>query len=100
MSLYGVGKLREAARWAKPFRPRNLLRANQFPVFSITACNELDDGYKSEHATNNQTIMIMIPMLAVVPMFAAIGYSLVYLLAGGGLGGAVLIFIVAKMLGK
>jgi hypothetical protein len=30
---------------------------------------------------------------------AAIGYSLVYLLAGGGLGGAVLIFIVAKMLG-
>ena len=31
---------------------------------------------------------------------AAIGYSLVYMLLGGGLGGAVLIFIVAKMLGK
>jgi hypothetical protein len=31
---------------------------------------------------------------------AAIGYSLVYLLAGGGLGGAILIFIVAKMLGR
>ena len=31
---------------------------------------------------------------------AAIGYSLVYMLFGGGLGGAVLIFIVAKMLGK
>lgn len=31
---------------------------------------------------------------------AAIGYSLVYLLAGGGLGGAILIFIVAKMFGK
>jgi hypothetical protein len=31
---------------------------------------------------------------------AAIGYSLVYLLFGGGLGGAVLIFIVAKMLGR
>ena len=30
---------------------------------------------------------------------AAIGYSLVYLLAGGGFGGAFLIFIVAKMLG-
>jgi hypothetical protein len=30
---------------------------------------------------------------------AAIGYSLVYLLAGGGLGGAILIFIVAKLLG-
>jgi hypothetical protein len=30
---------------------------------------------------------------------AAIGYSLVYLLGGGGLFGAFLIFIVAKMLG-
>jgi hypothetical protein len=34
------------------------------------------------------------------PSPAAAGYSLVYLLAGGGLGGAVLIFIVAKLLGK
>ena len=33
-------------------------------------------------------------------VFAAIGYSLIYLLLGGGLGGAILIFIVAKMLGK
>jgi hypothetical protein len=31
---------------------------------------------------------------------AAAGYSLIYLLCGGGLGGAVVIFIVAKMLGK
>jgi hypothetical protein len=31
-------------------------------------------------------------------MFAAAGYSLIYLLLGGGFGGAVLIFIVAKML--
>ena len=38
--------------------------------------------------------------LIMVPMFAAAGYPLVYLLAGGGLGGAILIFIVAKMLGK
>lgn len=30
---------------------------------------------------------------------AAIGYSILYLLFGGGLGGAVLIFILAKMLG-
>ena len=44
--------------------------------------------------------MIIIPMLAVAPMFAAIGYSLIYMLLGGGLGGAVLIFIIAKMLGK
>jgi hypothetical protein len=38
-------------------------------------------------------------VLATMP-FAAIGYSLVYLLAGGGLGGAILIFIVAKLLGR
>jgi hypothetical protein len=31
---------------------------------------------------------------------AAAEYSLVYLLAGGGLGGAILIYIVAKMLGR
>lgn len=34
------------------------------------------------------------------PVIAAAGYSLLYLLLGGGLGGAVLIFFVAKMLGK
>lgn len=31
---------------------------------------------------------------------AAIGYALLYLLFGGGLGGAFLIFIIAKMLGR
>jgi hypothetical protein len=43
-----------------------------------------------------------IPMIAllITPMFAAAGYSLIYLLFGGGLGGALLIFIVAKMVGK
>ncbi len=41
------------------------------------------------------TTMLFAPML-----FAAVGYSLLYLLMGGGLGGAVLIFIVAKMLGR
>ena len=39
------------------------------------------------------------PML-IIPMFAAAGYSLIYLLMGGGLGGAILIFIVAKMFRK
>jgi hypothetical protein len=34
------------------------------------------------------------------PMVGAIGFSLLYLLLGGGLGGAVLIFIIAKMLGR
>jgi hypothetical protein len=33
-------------------------------------------------------------------MFAAVGYSLIYLLGGGGLFGAFVIFIIAKLLGK
>jgi hypothetical protein len=44
--------------------------------------------------------MIILPILAVAPMVAAIGFSILYLLLGGGMGGAVLIFIIAKMLGK
>ena len=39
-------------------------------------------------------------MIAFIPIFAAAGYSLLYLLLGGGLGGAILIFIAARMLGK
>lgn len=31
---------------------------------------------------------------------AALGYSLIYMLLGGGLVGAVIIFVVAKMFGK
>ena len=37
--------------------------------------------------------------LVILPI-AAIGYSLIYLLLGGGLGGAAIIFIIAKMFGK
>lgn len=42
-------------------------------------------------------------MIALIPLVlpaAAIGYSLIYLLFGGGIGGAILIFIIAKMLGQ
>jgi hypothetical protein len=44
--------------------------------------------------------MMALALIPAVPLFAAAGYSLIYLLLGGGFGGAVLIFIVAKMLGK
>ena len=37
--------------------------------------------------------------LIALPLAAA-GYSLVYMIFGGGLFGAVVIFIIAKMLGK
>jgi len=38
--------------------------------------------------------------MLVEPLVAAAGYSLVYLLAGGGVFGAGVIFIIAKMLGR
>jgi hypothetical protein len=38
--------------------------------------------------------------LATAEPLAAIGFSLVYLLCGGGLFGAIVIFFVAKMFGK
>jgi hypothetical protein len=44
--------------------------------------------------------MSMIALMIIHPVIAAAGYSILYLLFGGGLGGAILIFIVAKMFGK
>jgi len=38
--------------------------------------------------------------LLITPIFAALGYSLLFLILGGGLGGAVLIFFIAKILRK
>jgi len=38
--------------------------------------------------------------LIIHPILAAAGYSLIYLIGGGGFFGAVLIFIIAKMLGR
>ena len=41
-------------------------------------------------------------MIALImhPILAAAGYSILYLFLGGGFGGAILIFIIAKMVGK
>jgi len=50
-----------------------------------------------ESSKNHYITMIA---LIILPVFAAAGYSLVYLLGGGGLLGAGVIFIIAKMLGK
>ena len=41
----------------------------------------------------------MIPFAELYPL-AAIGFSILYLLLGGGFFGAVVIFVIAKMFGK
>ncbi len=38
-------------------------------------------------------------LLGLIP-FAAAGYSMIYLLGGGGFFGAIVIFIIAKMMGR
>jgi hypothetical protein len=43
---------------------------------------------------------MLLLLLAITPMFAAAGWAFLYLFCGGGLGGAFLIFIVLKMLGR
>jgi hypothetical protein len=42
----------------------------------------------------------MITLVALIPPVAAVGFSIIYLLLGGGVFGAVIIFIVAKIFGK
>jgi hypothetical protein len=42
----------------------------------------------------------MLSLITVAMPIAAAGWSLLYLLFGGGLFGAIVIFIIAKMLGK
>jgi hypothetical protein len=44
-------------------------------------------------------IMLELSLLQAPPLAAA-GFALLYLLFGGGLGGAILLFIVLKMFGK
>lgn len=38
--------------------------------------------------------------LIIEPLFGAVGFSIMYLLLGGGLVGALLIFVVAKLFRK
>ena len=42
----------------------------------------------------------MTTLLTLLPPVAAIGYSIIYLLLGGGFFGAIVIFIVAKIFRK
>lgn len=66
------------------------LRAAQTPQYLL---------YANETTSFLRRTKMELFALTVLPL-AAVGYSVVYLLAGGGLFGAVVIFFVAKMLGK
>jgi hypothetical protein len=42
----------------------------------------------------------MTELATIIMPMGAIGYSLIYLLFGGGLGGAAVIYVIAKLLGQ
>lgn len=46
---------------------------------------------------NPQPTLVMEMLILAVPPVAAIGWSLLYMLFGGGILGAIVIFIIAKM---
>jgi len=70
----------------------------------VAAVSGLADVAKSKthqyQTLKKKNYMLIAPMFAAIPMFAAADYSLIYLLGGGGLIGVALIFIIAKMVGK
>lgn len=61
-------------------------------------CNESTNGPKCNGFSQFNEGEIMIEAAPLV--FAAIEYSIAYMLLGGGFFGAVIIFFVAKMLGR
>ncbi len=56
---------------------------------------------RTVHFTVTQT-QPFVPMNTIVELapVAAVGYSILYMIFGGGLFGAVVIFVIAKMFGK
>ncbi|MGD9646817.1 MAG: hypothetical protein AB7U73_13970 [Pirellulales bacterium] len=68
-------------------------------IFVHTRC-ERSAAAKRKQRFDLKEIQKMETLLVATPVVAAAGYSLVYLLAGGGVFGAVVIFVIAKMLGR
>ena len=47
-----------------------------------------------------ESVALAVPVLLAAPVLAAAGWSFLYLLFGGGIGGAILIFVLLKAIGK
>jgi len=62
-------------------------------------CEEQFAGSPPTYPRRKETIMLAVAPLAMIFPAAAAGWALLYLLFGGGLGGAILIFFVLKMFG-
>jgi hypothetical protein len=74
---------------------------HRFFTYLCKPCDRKRLSTKETQNTEGNQNMHMIPLTLIMqPMLAAIGYSFMYLLGGGGLFGAIVIFIIFKMLRK
>ena len=87
---------RFAARHGFCVKPSRRLDYFDASHFGAARCYKPVDRSAKTHEEGTMSVLAF----AAPVLMAAAGYSLLYLLMGGGLGGAILIFIVAKMLGK
>jgi len=57
-------------------------------------------GHQARSYSPCREEQMLLAITAAPVLLAAVGYSLIYLLLGGGVGGAVVIYIIAKLLGR
>ena len=69
------------------------------PHRTLERCDLLCELRKRKLFTKGNSDMHMIPLI-IHPVVGAIGYSFMYLLGGGGIFGAIVIFIIFKLFGK
>src|ERR1051325_4251445 len=85
------------ARSRTPSRIRKCHNGAMGPEPRASGWQALCTLSRSQHS--DQEISIMLVLASAAPVLAA-GWSLLYLLFGGGIGGAVLIFFALKLLGR
>src|SRR4029453_6071538 len=99
-------RLRRPARSSPKRRRKVSQRAakRQFPVDSVPTSlvhSAIHSPCRQGAAGNDgQQRRSPVPIVMFTPLLAAARYSLLYLMMGGGLGGAILIFVVLKALGR
>jgi hypothetical protein len=69
-------------------------------VFALREVLRAIEAQQRNDATKRMSAMMMIDTLATTSPVLAAGWSLLYLLCGGGIGGAALLFIGLKVIGK
>jgi hypothetical protein len=73
---------------------------NGWQALCFTQNQESHATVRASNFTHHQEPTMLTEAIVVAPPVLAAGWSLLYLLFGGGLGGAVLIFFGLKLIGR